>query len=195
MSIDTHRAVEIEASPIRMLGFAALGLLMTALSAAIAVRAFPNVPPDSFAEFVGYAATVFFGSATLLVVWRAVTTHGPVVTITGEGIRDIRVAAEFIPWSAVSGIATWEYRRQRVMVLAVDPAAEAGLTLTRLTRWTRGANRALGADGLCVTAQGLKIGFDDLLATSLVYARAWQAGATAAPTRADPREDRGLRAP
>jgi hypothetical protein len=48
--IDTRHDVEIEASPIKMLGLAALGVLMTALSAAIALRAFPNVRPGSFAE-------------------------------------------------------------------------------------------------------------------------------------------------
>ncbi len=190
MSIDTRRAVEIAASPVKMLGLAVLALLMTALSAAVAVRAFPNVRPASYAEFCGYAGSIFFPACALLILWRAFTTRGPVVTITREGIRDSRVAAELIPWSAVNDVATWEYRRQRVMVLAIDPAVEAGLNLTRIARWTRGANRALGADGLCVTAQGLKIGYDELLATSLAYARASQAGATAAPAYADARDDR-----
>jgi hypothetical protein len=93
----------------------------------------------------------------MLLLWRAFTTHGAVVAITPEGIRDGRVAAELIAWSAVSDIAIWENRAQPVMVLAVDPAVEAGLTLTRVARWTRGANRALGADGLCVTAQERQI--------------------------------------
>jgi len=185
MSIDTRHAVEIEASPLKMLALAGLGLFMTVLSAAVAVRAFPNVPPDSSAEFYGYAGTALFAACTLLILWRALTTHGPVVTITCEGIRDSRVAAELIPWSAVNDIATWEYRRQRVMVLTVDPAIEAGLNLTRMVRWTRGANRALGADGLCIAVQGLRIGFDELLATSLAYAHAGQSGAAIAPTHAD----------
>jgi hypothetical protein len=193
MSIDMRRGVEIEASPVRMLGLAALGLLMTALSAAIALRVFPNVPPDTFVEFCGYAGTMFFAACTLLILWRAFTTHGPVVTITWEGIRDSRIAAELIPWSAINDIAIWEYRRQRVIVLAVDPAVEAGLTLTRMVRWTRGANRALGADGLCVTAQGLKIGFDELFATTMAYARAWHSGA-AAPTDTIDHADGGAHA-
>ncbi len=48
MMIDARRAVEIEASPVKMLGLAALGVLMTALSAVIALRAFPDLPPDGF---------------------------------------------------------------------------------------------------------------------------------------------------
>lgn len=194
MMIDTRHAVEIEASPVRMLGLAATGLLMTALSAAMALRALPNVRPGSPAELYGYAGTVFFGACTALLLWRAFTTRGPVVTLTREGIRDRRVAAELIPWSAINDIAVWKYRGQRAMVLVVDPAVEAGLGLTRIVRWTRGPNRALGADGLCVTAQGLKIGFDELLATSLAHARAWQSSAAVAPTDADANEDGGARA-
>ena len=120
--------------------------------------------------------------------------RGPVITITQEGIRDRRVAAELIPWSAVRGIKIWEYRGQRVMVFAVDPTVETGLDLTRTVRWTRDANRSLGADGLCVTAQGLKIGFDDLLETTVAYARAWQSGAAAPPTYGDSQEDSGAHA-
>jgi hypothetical protein len=188
MTFDTSRTIEIEASPIRMLGLGALGLLMTALSAAIMLNAFP-VPPGSLAEFGGYAGTVFFGACTVLALWRTFTTHGPVVTITREGIRDVRVAAEVIPWGAVNDIKVWESNGQRVMVLAVDPAIEGWLNLTRIARWSRGANRALGADGLCVTAQGLKIGFDELLATSFAYARAWHSDAAGASTHADAGDD------
>jgi hypothetical protein len=189
MTIDTRRAVEIESSPVKMLGLAALGFLATAVSAAITLRALPGIAPGSFAEFCGRVGTVFFAACTLLVLWRSFTMRGPVVTITREGIRDRRVAAELIPWSAVNDIGVWKYRGQRVMVLAVDPTVEAGLNLTRIARWTRDANRGLGADGLCVTAQGLKIGFDELLETSLAYDRAGQSGASAAPTHADADED------
>lgn len=189
--IDTSRAVEIKASPVRMLGLAVLGLGMTALAAAVAADAIP-VPPGSLAEFGGYAGTAFFGACTVLLLWRAFTARGPVVTITREGIRDVRVAAEVIPWGAVNDVKIWESNGQRVMVLAVDPAIEDWLGLTRIARWTRGANRALGADGLCITAQGLKMGFDELLSTSLAYARAWQAGA--APAHASAGEGGDARA-
>jgi hypothetical protein len=178
--IDTQRAVEIKASPVKMLGLAVLGCLMTAASAALARRVLPNISSDSVDVWIFYGATAFFGSCTVLILWRAFTTRGPVVTITREGIRDRRIAAEVIPWSAVNDITIWEMSGQRVMVLAVAPAVEAKLTLTRMARWTRGANRALGADGLCVSAQGLRMGFNKLLATSIAYARAWRANASAA---------------
>lgn len=74
-----------------------------------------------------------------------------------------------IPWNAVTGISTWQYRGQRVLVLAIDPAVEGRLTLTRIARWSREPNRALGIDGLCVTATGLNINYDALLQTCLTH--------------------------
>ena len=172
MTIDTSRAVEIEASPIKLLGIAVLGVIMTALSTAIAFRALSNVRPGSFAEFIGYVGMLLFGACTLFALWRALTTNGPVVTITREGIRDTRIAAEFIPWSAVNDITVWEHRRQRSIVLAIDPIVEARLNLSRMARWTRNANRSLGADGLCLGTNDLKIGFDEMLATTIAFAEA-----------------------
>jgi hypothetical protein len=55
------------------------------------------------------------------------------------------------------------------MVLAVDPEVEGKLHLSRIARWSRGANKRLGADGLCVTAQGLKIDYDELWSTAMAY--------------------------
>jgi hypothetical protein len=92
-----------------------------------------------------------------------------VITISPEGIRDTRIATALIPWSAVSNISTWEFSNQKAMVLAIPPGVEDQLGLTRMARVTRDANCALGADGLCVTAAGVKIDYDTLLQTSLDY--------------------------
>lgn len=134
--------------------------------------------------------TVFFVFALIglgFAVWvgRLLTRRGPVVTIGPQGIRDTRVAAEFIPWRAVRDITTWDITRldkvgqqlmalagQQVMVLAVDPAVEQTLTLTRLARWSRARNRRAGADGLCIASADLKTDYDTLLSTSRAY---WQA--------------------
>jgi hypothetical protein len=178
MTIDTSRAVEIEASVLKLIGISVGGLVLAALSVAIALHAFPNIQSGSSTEFYAYLGAPFFGAVTFLALWRALTSRGPVVTITREGIRDTRVATEYIPWSAIKDIGVWKHHRQRVLVLDVDPVVEAGLGLTRVVRWSRSANRALGVEGLCVTAVGLKIGFDELQATILAFADAWRSFGT-----------------
>jgi hypothetical protein len=149
----------IESSPAKLLLLVGMGVLMTAVSAAVIVL------PDAglIQQGVGYLGVGFFGLCTGVILWRLLGASGPVITISPQGIWDKRVAADPIPWSAVAGISTWEFRRQKVMVLAMKPGAEERLDLTRMVRWTRGANRALGADGLCITAAGTKVDHDELV--------------------------------
>lgn len=170
--VNIPESKEIYGSPMKYIGLAVLGIVMTAGSAALAFRWFGDPAPGSFEQFIGYVGLVFFGLCTVLIVWRVLTSQGPVVTITPDGIRDTRVAAELIPWTAINNISTWTHSGQKIMVLAVDPEVESQLTLTRIAKWTRGANAALGADGLCVTAQGLKNDYDSLLHTAETFAKA-----------------------
>jgi len=171
MPADTSRTIEIENSPVKLIGLSLGCLLFAVLGAAIAFG-YIHTDPRAHVRWVGWFCLAFFGLCFAVGMWRLFGQRGPVVTIARDGIRDTRVAAEFIPWRAIGGISTWRYRQQNVMVLAVDPAVERTLTLTRAARWSRGANRALGADGLCVAATGLKTNYDTLLSTSMAY---WQA--------------------
>jgi hypothetical protein len=168
---DPPKTIEIAGSPPKMVALVFGGVIMTAGSALLAFRILP-IAVGSLEEFIGYVGLIFFGLCTLLLLWRALTMRGPVVTMDVHGIRDVRVAKETIPWGAIRDISTWQYQRQKVMVLAVDPETERNLHLSRIARWSRGANKRLGADGLCVTAQGLKISYDELLSTVMAY---WKA--------------------
>lgn len=170
---DSSRILEIPGAPWAMMKFFLMGLAMTALSAAVA---FPLLDgqPGVLRQFIGFAGVAFFGLATVIMLWRMLTSRGAIVTLAPEGIRDIRVARGFIPWSAIRNITTSRSFDQDVMVLAIHPSAEARLRLTLIARLTRGPNRGLGINGLCVTAHGLRINFSDLLATTRAYARAAQ---------------------
>ena len=171
--IDTNEHLEIDASPWNQLGLGLVGIAMTALGATLAFGLLPNgPPPGSFGQLIGYMALLFFGLCTAILLWRAFTSRGPIVTITPDGIRDSRIAWEVIPWTAVQQISTWTHSGQKVMVLAVDPLVESQLSLTRIAKMTRGANRSFSIDGLCVTAQGLKMSYDELLHTCMAYASA-----------------------
>ena len=140
----------------------ALGVIMIAASAWVAWGGI--VPQGSWKEFMGWVGVVFFSLCLAIIIWRLVHVSDVLVSLTPDGILDKRVAERPIPWSAVQDVGVWTMQGQKVIVLPVSPEVEAGLGLTRMARWTRGANAKLGADGLCITAAGLKIKHDDLLA-------------------------------
>lgn len=181
MTVDTSGTLEIHGSPWKLLSLAVLGAGMTLLAAAIAFDLLPGLRSDSVVKIlVGWVGLVFFGACTAMILARATMTKVPLVTMSPMGLLDTRVARHPIPWSAVRGISTWSHQGQRVMVVAVDPAAEAQLELTAIARWTRKANLALGADGLCVASQGLRMGYDEMLAAAIAYAAAYAPGTTPA---------------
>jgi hypothetical protein len=111
-------------------------------------------------EFIGYVGLALFPLIAFIVGRYLFVLRGPVVTISSEGIRDIRIASETIPWHGIKNISTWSYGRNKVMVLALDPRLESALTLTRLARFSRGPNSVLGANGLCIAPRGLKINYN-----------------------------------
>lgn len=165
---DTSRTLTIESSPGQQFRLVGLGVLMTAVS--VIVVFLPGVP--TFGKLVGgYFGIVFFGLCTGVALLRLLSSRGAIITISPEGISDTRVAAALIPWHAVTRISTWQYRGQKCIVLTLEPGVEAGLGLGRIARWTRGANRLLGADGLCIVASGLKVDHETLLQTCRDYAR------------------------
>mgnify|MGYP001171580111 FL=1 len=114
------------------------------------------------ADTVGWIGLAVFGLFLLIALWRLFAMRGPVLTISPQGLRDVRVAANVIPWTAIERVSTWQMQKPNFLVISVAPAVEERLGLTRMARWTRGANRSLGADGLCIGAQGLPLSFDDL---------------------------------
>jgi len=174
MSTDTTRTVEFHASPTRLLTLLAFSGMSTAIAAALAFRLLPNLPNDPTVVSAGYTGLVFFTFCAAVAIWRLLAQRGPVVTVSPAGLRDLRVAAEPIPWRAIKSISTMQMQRQMVLLIAIDPADEARLTLTRVARWMRTANRAHGVDGLVVSAHGLKVGYPTLFYTCRDYWEAWR---------------------
>lgn len=165
MAIDTTRTIEIRQSPWRMLGMVAIGVAFVATSLFIVTA------HGIFGWVIGWLGVAFFGLLTLIAAWRMLTLLGPVITVSPRGVKDIRVAADLVPWSAINDVSTWSAYNQPAIVLSVDPAYEPTLKLTRLARLTRRANTSLGADGLCIASQGLKMGHEALLETITAYWR------------------------
>jgi hypothetical protein len=174
MATDTSHTIDIHASPTRLLALLMFSVLSTGLAAALAFGNVPNMPDDRSAITAAYSGLIFFGFCAAVAIWRLIALRGPVVTISPEGLRDRRIAPEVIRWRSIAGISTWQMQRQLVLIVKVDPAAEARLSLTRVARWMRTANRAHGTDGLVVSAHGLKVGYPTLFYTCRDYWETWR---------------------
>lgn len=172
MPIDTSSTIEIGYSPLKMLGLAMLFLTLSAAAGGVAFGLILDIAPNSARRFVGWLGFLFFGLATGVICWRGATQRSPILTLSPCGILDTRVAPEVIPWRAVHTVSTWSAYCQKSMVLGIDPALMARLSLTRHARWTRNANRLFGLDGVWVQLQGLKIRYRDLLAAAIAYREA-----------------------
>jgi hypothetical protein len=174
MSTDTSRTIEFYASPARLITLLLFSTMSTGIAAALAFRLFPNMTNDPAATSAGYTGMVFFAFCAAVAIWRLFQQRRAAITLSPAGLRDVRVAAEPIPWRAIKSISTLQMQRQMVLVVAIDPAEEAHLTLTRVARWTRSANRRLGADGLVISPQGLTIGYPTLFYTCRDFWEAWR---------------------
>lgn len=165
MAIDTNHTIEIRLSPWRMIGTIVVAVAFVLISLFI-------TPSHGFiGQVVGTFGVVFFGFIALVATWRLLALRGTIVTVSPRGVRDRRVTGEIVPWSAIRGVSTWSAYNQPAIVLAVDPAYERALKLTAMARLTRPLNAAVGADGLCIASQGLKMGHEALLDTITAY---WQ---------------------
>lgn len=175
MAIDTTQTIRISASPLKLIGLAAIGVVFVGFGLAFVLGYMTtrsDILTDIFVRAVGVISIGFFGFCLVIVLARLFGGLGSVITVSPEGVRDVRVAAEVVPWRAITDISTWQMERTRIIVLAIDPAAERALTPTRIARWTRGMNASLGADGLSIATTDLKIDHDTLLAIVTAY---WQA--------------------
>jgi hypothetical protein len=162
---DTNRNIEIRLSPWRMIGVITVGVAFVLLSL------FITPAHGIIGQMIGGFGIVFFGFIVLVAAWRLLALRGPIVSISPVGIRDVRVTGTVVPWSAIRNISTWSAYNQPAIVLGVDPAYERALKLTALARLTRPLNAAIGADGLCIASQGLRLGHEALLETITAY---WQ---------------------
>ena len=102
---------------------------------------------------------VFFGAATTFRLRQLLTSRGPVVSLSESGFRDVRIAPEEIPWTAIRSIRPVSIAWSKFLVLEADPTIEGRLSLTPTMRRSRVADRTRGKNGLWVTAQGLELDF------------------------------------
>ncbi len=165
--------IEIGYSRKRLLVLLAGGIALTAGSAAMAFHLFPDMQVDAFYTAVGYFGTVFFGFAILKIGWLLLTARGPVLFIDRNGIRDLRVSSEIIPWDAIDQILIGAVRKQSFVTLKVTPAMEKQLVADTGKKLMRAANHAVGVDGIVINPSGLQVDPETLLEVCTAYRAAY----------------------
>lgn len=169
--IDTSGTIEIGNAPARLALYLAGALAFVAIGLWIIRQTAPTSgTADMIMLVIGWFSVVFFGWIALIAAQRMIWTRTPVITISPEGIRDIRVSPDLIPWTAIRSITTWQLQGTAIMVLGLASGEEEKLRLSAITRMTRRANAALGADGLSIATQGTKISHDRLMDITIAYA-------------------------
>lgn len=160
---------EIGYSRWRFLPPIGLSLAMLLLSAAVALDWIVG-GHSLLRRAVGYTGVIFFALGTAKFVWALLKGKAPVLSISRYGIRDLRVANEFILWEAVADVRACRIGRQSFVVLTLTPAVERRLYFVDSAQAAAlTANRARGIDGVAVSSVGLAMDFDSLLKTCSAY--------------------------
>jgi len=202
MAIDTSKTMEIRVSRWKVLAVLVGALVLAGGSAAMAIDQMNSANSSTYREFVGIGGVLFFGFGFFAQLVAAYKWRGPVVTLSPEGIRDIRMSHELVPWSAVHDITTLsgtdpkmqeaiasympvrtrasdrQINKLRFVILSVDPGIKAQLVASRrLGKWAMTLDKAYGVDGIAINPQQLSVNFDTLLGAVKAY---WQAAKGAA---------------
>jgi hypothetical protein len=161
--------IEIGYSWKRLLVLLAGMVVLTAGGAAMAFHLFPDMEVDAFYTAVGYFCVLFFGFGVLKVGWLLVTARGPVLVIDRNGIRDLRVSPNVIPWDAVEEIRSGAVQKQSFVTLKVTPAMEKQLVASSGKKLMSAANQAVGVDGIVLNPSGLQVDAQTLFEVCNAY--------------------------
>lgn len=146
-----------------------IALLLTGALAFVALGAWLFFRPPGFglkAQLAGAAAVLFFG---LCAVYAAIKffDRKPGLVLDTLGIMDnsSAIAAGFIPWGDIVGFRIGKVERQRFLtILVVNPDAYL-LRASPMRRALGRMNIGLTGSPLNISANALRIDFDELVAT------------------------------
>lgn len=166
MSFELPHDAEIGYRRSQLLPLAGLGAAMTLMSAVVAFGSLPFGGINGSHPVIGTIGMASFGFATATgVVRRLFGATAPVVLVSRYGIRDLRVANEFILWDSVTDVSACEYRGRKFVVLRITPGLEQRLFPAGAAKAMLAANRAAGLDGVVIRTNRLDTDFGALLAT------------------------------
>jgi hypothetical protein len=161
MGIDAFHDLEIGQCATRLRLLVAVSFAMTLLCASLVLNS--SLALDwwggigDYDRAIGYAGVAVLGPITCWLIWMLPAERGPVVIVTSDGIRDLRIGNEFLLWDSIADVSAEECRGHKAIVLTPTPA------LQRQLRWIRAASRRTQADRIVIRSEGLATDFDTLL--------------------------------
>ena len=119
---------------------------------------------DHWASFGFAFLMAVYALSAITSIWYLVWAPAAIITISSDGVRDVRISADFIHWPAIKHITTTSSNKwfaSAVLVLDKEFAGTPELKLT--ARMAGPLNRIFGIDGIVVSHQLLDVSAVDLL--------------------------------
>jgi hypothetical protein len=171
--MDTSQTIQVRGALRQMAGLTAASVVAAAASATIVLRVLDDGRSSFLTDAIGWLGILFFGACTVVFARLLLSLSGVVVTLSPLGIRDVRLGPETIPWTAVRGLSTLSMQGQTFMIIDIDPEVVAHVARDRTANIQRSPIEGLAAHSLAVSAFGLNIRHDTLIATSRAYLDRW----------------------
>lgn len=168
--IDPTETIEISASASQLLGSFILTVLASiGVGAAVWLNVAILTTPALIAFLIGMSVLVGLSFLLARLMLRSDT---PVVTISPEGVRDIRLSEDMITWQDIEAVRTLRNRQVPGIELILSKQAEKDLTYKPLPRLLRNYRGLSSSVRYAVSAHGVKMRHQQLLATLKAYAEA-----------------------
>lgn len=156
--------------------FVALGLWISHLDPAWleSQRRFNN---PTVVHAIGVVAMVFFGLCGVLGITKLFDSKpGLVLSSAGMLVNSSADSVGLIPWSDVEGFATYEIHKQKLLVVKLVAPEKYMLAGGPVRQALRRANMGLVGSPIAISANTLKIGFDDLVKLCSTYREKYAQG-------------------
>jgi hypothetical protein len=135
------------------LAFVAVGIWMAGLF---------GVPPEPGEAWIGWVCVLFFGFCAIIAV-RRMADDEVQLRVSGQGVMARQWSDQTIPWSEITDVSVWTYRRQKSIILHLrDPAKFPG---SGLAGRLQSANRAMTGGDVAISLAGTDGKFDDAVQT------------------------------
>jgi hypothetical protein len=100
---------------------AGCGFLVVLISAALALRFLKTNQP------LDVTAIIISLTVGLIAIWgflwgvRAISQRRSIVSISMRGVKDIRIAKDWIPWHKITSVTRFESKKIKTLHLGIDP--------------------------------------------------------------------------